>query len=111
MHVSGHRSKGNARDRKAGDAMERGSSKHGPDADDRLQDIDEPLERSLKEPHVADERAEEEREDEDPGSGHRIAGSGSSADSYTLTDRGEEGGSSHPKPKPEGQADEDQAVE
>ena len=79
--------------------MERGSDKHGADADDRLEGIDEPLERSLKEPHVADERAEEERDDQEPGSGHRITGSGSSADSYSYTDRGEEGGESHPKPK------------
>jgi hypothetical protein len=78
--------------------MERGSSKHGPGQDDRLQEQSEPLERSLKEAHVEEERAEEEREGE-VGSGHRIRGTGSSADSYTLTDRGEEGGASHPKPK------------
>jgi hypothetical protein len=84
--------------------MERGSSKHGSDMDERLEATTEPIERSLKEGHVDEERAEEDRTEEDleepePGSGHRIAGTGSSADTYPLTDRGEEGGSSHPKPK------------
>jgi hypothetical protein len=84
--------------------MERGSSKHGSDMDERLESTTEPIERSLKEGHVDDDRAEEDRTEEDfqepeTGSGHRIAGTGSSADTYSLTDRGEEGGASHPKPK------------
>jgi hypothetical protein len=58
----------------------------------------ESLERSGKESHVEEFR---EQEGGDLGSGHRISGSGSSADSYTYTDRGEEGGASHPKPKDE----------
>jgi hypothetical protein len=78
--------------------MERGSSKHGSDMDERLEATTEPIERSLKEPHVEEER-EEEAEEADTGSGHRVRGSGSSADTYPWTDRGEEGGASHPKPK------------
>ncbi|MGH2821004.1 MAG: hypothetical protein ACRDJ5_10170 [Actinomycetota bacterium] len=48
---------------------------------------------------------EEEREQEGDqderiaGGGHRISGTGSSADTYPHSDRGEEGGASHPKPK------------
>jgi hypothetical protein len=80
--------------------MERGSSKHGPDMDERLEATTEPIERSLKEPHVEGER-QEEPEEADTGSGHRVRGTGSSADTYSLTDRGEEGGASHPKPKDE----------
>ena len=92
--------------------MERGSDKHSPELDDKLKEETEALERSLKEPHV-EEFLEKEAPGEDelsddasappgePASGHRIAGTGSSAESYSYTDRGEEGGSSHPKPKDE----------
>jgi hypothetical protein len=84
--------------------MERGSNKHGPKVDDQIGKETEALERSGREAH-----AEEFRESEDasgaPGdaegtpSGHRISGSGSSADEYTYKDWGEVGGASHPKPK------------
>ena len=84
--------------------MERGSNKHGPKIDDEIGRETEALERSGKEA-----RADESREKEDvsaaPGegdgtpSGHRISGSGSSADEYTYKDWGEVGGASHPKPK------------
>jgi hypothetical protein len=78
--------------------MERGSSKHGSDMDERLEATTEPIERSLKEGHVEEDR-EEETEESETGSGHRVRGTGSSADTYSWTDRGEEGGASHPKPK------------
>jgi len=84
--------------------MERGSNKHSPELDDELKKETEALERSGREA-----RAEEFLEKEDvsaaPGdaegvpSGHRISGSGSSADDYTYKDWGEVGGASHPKPK------------
>jgi hypothetical protein len=84
--------------------MERGSNKHGPKLDEQIQGETEALERSGKEAH-----AEESREIEDPSaapndaegtsSGHRISGSGSSAEEYTYKDWGEVGGASHPKPK------------
>ena len=86
--------------------MERGGSK-SPKVDDMLKKEEEALTRSNKEPHV-DELREQETgaEDEPGGEGHRIAGTGSSADDYSYTDRGEEGGSSHPKPKdPEERSD------
>lgn len=38
------------------------------------------------------------------GSGHRVQGTGSSADTYSLQDHGEIGGDSHPKPKEEDDA-------
>lgn len=93
--------------------MERGSNQHSAKIDDELKKEVEPLERSLKEPHVEEHLEKEapgrgeagsdfvdERPGEDePGSGHRIAGSGTSADTYSYRDRGEEGGASHPKPK------------
>jgi hypothetical protein len=75
-----------------GEPMERGSDRHGPMVDDELKGETEAIERSGKEPRV-----EEEREKENP-SGHRISGSGSSADEYTYKDHGEEGGRGHPKP-------------
>ena len=79
--------------------MEQRGTKHGPLADDVQHAEDEALERSGRESHV-----EEEREDEGVGegaaaSGHRMAGTGSSADEYSYEDHGEEGGASHPKPK------------
>jgi hypothetical protein len=73
--------------------MERGSDKHGPRLDDEMKSEDEPLTRSGRESTV-----EEDREKESP-SGHRISGSGSSADEYSYKDHGEQGGSGHPKPK------------
>ena len=93
--------------------MERGSGKHSARIDDELKSETEPLERSLKEPHVEEflekeapgvgepgaETREESPGDDEPGSGHRITGTGSSAESYSYRDRGEEGGASHPKPK------------
>ena len=75
--------------------MERGSAKHSPELDDEMKKETEALERSGKEA-----RAEEAFEKEDAG-GHRISGSGSSADEYTYKDWGEVGGASHPKPKDE----------
>lgn len=79
--------------------MERGVSK-SPRVDDELKKKEEPLVRSGKEAHVEEFREQEGgAEDEPGGSGHGMEGTGSSADSYSYTDRGEEGGSSHPKPK------------
>ncbi|MFN2489432.1 MAG: hypothetical protein ABR529_06800 [Actinomycetota bacterium] len=79
--------------------MERGSDKHGSRVSEQLEEESEPLERSLKESHVESEREKESGEADMPGSGHRISGTGSSADEYPLKDHGEEGGASHPKPK------------
>jgi hypothetical protein len=75
--------------------------------DDELKKEEESLERSGKESHVEEFREQEGGTEEEPdASGHRVTGTGSSADSYSYTDRGEEGGSSHPKPKdPEDQSD------
>jgi hypothetical protein len=81
------------------DDMERGSDKHGSKLDDELDAEVEPLERSRRESHVEEEREKEAPADADITGGHRVAGSGSSADDYTYTDHGETGGSSHPKPK------------
>jgi hypothetical protein len=79
--------------------MERGSDKHGSRLDDAMEAESEPLVRSGKEAHVASEREGEAPEGEAGGTGHRLAGSGSSADEYSWRDHGEEGGASHPKPK------------
>ena len=79
--------------------MERGSDKHGGKLDDKLQSEGEELMSSSRESHVEGEREEEAPEDYASGSGHRVAGTGSSADEYSLADHGEEGGASHPKPK------------
>jgi hypothetical protein len=54
------------------------------------------MERSGKESRASEERLKER--DEGP-SGHRISGSGSSAEEYSYKDHGEEGGASHPKPR------------
>jgi hypothetical protein len=84
--------------------MERGSNKHSPKLDDEIQKETEALERSGKEAR-AEEFLEKEDASAQPGdaegstSGHRISGSGSSADEYTYKDWGEVGGASHPKPK------------
>jgi hypothetical protein len=77
--------------------MERGSDRHGPMLDDEMKEETHDIETAGKESTV-----EEEREKEMP-HGHRISGSGSSADEYTYKDHGEEGGRGHPKPedKPE----------
>ena len=79
--------------------MERGSDKHGPRLDEEMKAEEEPLTRSGRESHVEPEREKEAPETDASGGGHRIAGSGSSADDYTWRDHGEEGGASHPKPK------------
>ena len=78
--------------------MERGSDKHGSRLDDELQDESEPLERSLGESHVSDERLKESSAEEEGGTGHRIRGSGTSTEEYPWKDHGEQGGASHPKP-------------
>lgn len=75
--------------------METSGTHKNPKLDEAMKQESEPIERSSKEGHVEDEREQQ------GASGHRIAGSGSSADTYSYQDRGEEGGSSHPKPKGE----------
>ncbi len=72
------------------------SNQSGRRLDEERKKETEPLERSGKESHVEEFR---EQEGGDMPSGHRISGTGSSADTYSYTDRGEEGGASHPKPK------------
>jgi hypothetical protein len=79
--------------------MERGSDKHGPRLDNAMEGESEPLTRSAKEAHVEGERDREAPADDPGGKGHRIAGSGSSADEHSWRDHGEQGGASHPKPK------------
>ncbi len=87
--------------------MQRGSNRSGPKLDEERKKEDHSLETAAKESHVEPERETERVEDpvadEDAedfsGTGHRIAGTGSSADTYSYTDRGEEGGASHPVPK------------
>ena len=85
--------------------MERGSNKVNPELDDQMKHEVEPLVRSNKEGHVEPHLEKEsvegalpEEEGQAP-SGHRIAGTGSSADEYNWKDHGETGGESHPKPK------------
>jgi hypothetical protein len=70
-----------------------------PRIDEERKHEEEPLERSGRESRVEDFREQQGGEDESMPSGHRIAGSGSSAESYSYRDRGEEGGASHPAPK------------
>ncbi len=89
--------------------MERGSDKKGPQLDEEMKKETAPLERSTRESHVEDFREMEGATEGAPGSeeqagspsgqGHRAGGTGSSADSLSYADRGEEGGASHPKPK------------
>jgi hypothetical protein len=84
--------------------VDRGSNKHGPQLDDEIKRETEALERSGKEARVEEfremEDASAELGDAEGGaSGHRISGSGSSADEYTYKDWGEVGAASHPKPK------------
>ncbi|MDQ3956112.1 MAG: hypothetical protein M3285_11260 [Actinomycetota bacterium] len=85
--------------------MERGSDKQGPRVDDQVKHEEESLERAGKEAHVEGFRQDEAPTDVEPGeveeptpSGHRISGTGSSADTYPYRDHGEKGGASHPKP-------------
>ena len=73
--------------------MERGSDKHGPKLDEEMKEEAQAVERSGKESRVEDEREKESA------TGHRISGSGTSTDDYPYRNRGEEGGSSHPKPR------------
>lgn len=77
--------------------MERGSNKVGAKLNQELEHEETPLERSNKEGH-AEEHLEKERED-GLGTGHRIEGSGASADEHPYKDHGEVGGASHPKPQ------------
>lgn len=80
--------------------MEQSSDKRGPQLEDEMKKETEELERSGKEAHVEENREQEGDEDDRlAGGGHRVSGTGSSADTYPHTDRGEEGGASHPKPK------------
>ena len=71
--------------------MERGSVEHGPKLDDEMKEEVQEIGTSGKESRVEDERELESAE------GHRVSGSGSSADEYTLRDHGEVGGRGHPK--------------
>jgi hypothetical protein len=87
-------------------AMQRGSGKQNARVDDVIKHDEEPLERSGKEAHVEPFRQDEAPTDVEPGeidepapSGHRISGTGSSADTYPYQDHGETGGASHPKPE------------
>lgn len=71
--------------------MERGSDKHGPRLDEEMKDEAAPLESGGKESHTDEEREKEwER-------GHRVSGTGSSADVYPHQDHGETGGEGHPQ--------------
>lgn len=79
--------------------MERGSNKRGLPGDDRVSTESEELERSGREARARQDRLQED--DDELGSGHRISGSGSSADSYTYTDHGDQGGAGHPRPAAE----------
>lgn len=79
--------------------MDKASGKSGSRLDQAKKREAESLERSGKESHVEEFREQEGAEDQDQPSGHRIAGSGSSADSYSYEDKEEQGGKSHPKPK------------
>ena len=76
--------------------MERGSNKVGSKLNQEMEQETQALERSGKEGHVQESR---EMEGDGSADGHRIAGTGSSADEYSYKDHGEVGGESHPKPK------------
>ncbi len=73
--------------------------KQSPRQDDELKHEEEPLERAGRETHVEEFLEHQGAEDESLPSGHRIAGSGSSAESHSYRDHGEQGAASHPKPK------------
>ena len=77
--------------------MELGNDRESAKLDEQRKEETATLEQSLKEGHVEEER--HQQDDGDLRSGHRIAGSGSSADEYPYKDHGEKGGASHPKPK------------
>jgi hypothetical protein len=79
--------------------MERGSAKHGPQMDDQIDSESESIQRAKNQESRSEEDRLKEEDPEEPGSGHRIAGSGSSAEGHSWSDHGEEGGASHPKPK------------
>ena len=89
--------------------MDRGSGKKSPKLDDEMKKESETLERATKEGHAeafrqqempAEGEAGEQGDDLDgPPTGHRIAGTGSSAETYPYRDRGEVGRASHPKPR------------
>lgn len=95
--------------------MPRGSDKKNPKVDEEMKRQVEGLERSGKEPHSEPYRQDEAPSDasspdevEAGPAGHRLAGTGSSADRYSYTDHGETGGASHPKPgDDESEGDED----
>jgi hypothetical protein len=80
-------------------ALDKASGKSGSRLDEAKKREAESLERSGKESRVEEFREQEGPEDQDQPSGHRIAGSGSSAESYSYEDKEEQGGKSHPKPK------------
>lgn len=97
--------------------MERGSQKHGSRIDDALSGEAEPVERSAKEARAEEAREGERagREDADRATSERgtapdphLAGSQTSADVYPHQEL-EEGGESHPKPRP--RSDDDEAVD
>jgi hypothetical protein len=67
--------------------------------DDERKHEEEPLERAGRETQVEEFLEQQGPEEESLPSGHRIAGSGSSAPSYSYRDQGEQGAASHPKPK------------
>lgn len=73
--------------------MDRGSDKHGPQLDEELKDESHSIESSSREARVEGHKEKEDTQE--------LEGSGSSADDYPHRNRGEEGGSSHPKPREE----------
>ena len=81
--------------------MERGNDRSGPRLDDEFKAESESLERSGRESRVEEHREQQGATEEEPEAAERIAGSGSSAETYPYTNRGEEGGASHPKPREE----------
>lgn len=80
--------------------MERGSDKQGRRMDEKMKEESQAVETAMKESH-SEEHLEKEQTnpEEETGSAPRVAGTGSSADSFSYKDRGEEGGASHPMPK------------
>lgn len=87
--------------------MQRGSNTSNPKLDEEQKKESQALETAGRESHVEPEREMERVEDapldeeaaDFSGTGHRIAGTGSSADTYSYQDHGEVGGRSHPVPK------------
>ena len=78
--------------------METGPEELSDNPDERAEELDQLTDRPLDDQGGGDVEGTG-AEDEPSGSGHRIAGTGSSADTYPLKDQGETGGASHPKPK------------